>query len=390
VRRLRVVIVCGILHPSYGGPPAVIRSHVEHLSRHADVSVYGVAAPAEVHDVERMFPGASIFPATWPRRWFRGSGLYRGLQDAAKRADVIHAHMVWDHPVWAAWRIGRGSGVPVIVTPHGSLADAWRLRGTLKKVYRIAVLNGLMNEVAAVQALSDHEAAACRARGIRVPIVMIPNGLPEAAYEADEDPGDALAAWPQLRGRRILLYLGRLAGGKGLDVLVEAWCAVKAEAARGRWLLVLTGSDYRGYGSVLRALLARHGPQDTTLLTGPVYGRLKWALLAASDATVLPSLGEGFSMAILEAMAAGRPVLYTPQCHFPELAAERGGWEVDGGRDSLADGLRRLTTESPSVLREFGSRGRQLGRSKYTAERVAEQLAGLYAHVTGIGVRAPA
>src|SRR5689334_12023787 len=132
---MHVAIVSGLLSESYGGPPAVVRAHVAALSGRADVTVFGVAASQDLPAVRADLPDVLAFPPTWPKRWFRGKGLFASLQSHIRSYDVVHAHMLWDHSVWAAARVAQGAHVPLVVTPHGSLSDIWRYRSLHKRVY---------------------------------------------------------------------------------------------------------------------------------------------------------------------------------------------------------------------------------------------------------------
>jgi hypothetical protein len=96
---LRVGIITGILHPSYGGPAAVVASHASALAGHVSVEVFGVVGPGEEEGVRASLPNAHLFPRNFPARWFRGAGMAGALKAAAARVDVLHAHMLWYLPV---------------------------------------------------------------------------------------------------------------------------------------------------------------------------------------------------------------------------------------------------------------------------------------------------
>ncbi len=372
----RVAVVCGELHLAYGGPAQVVRRHFAALRNRADVTIYGAAEPAHMADIVRDLPGARLFPAARPRRWFRGRGLRQALERDAAGFDVVHAHMFWEHGVWAAWRAARAAGKPLVVTPHGAVSDPWRLRGLHKTLYGRLVASRILGDVAALHVFTRHEAEAFRRYGYPGRIEVIPNGLPAAEFAKEADRRTALDTWPALRGRRVMLYLGRLWHEKGLDLLPAAWAA--ARQADSDWILALAGPDFRGWQSALESAIGRLDIGEHVLLTGAVRGPLKDSLLAVADCVVLPSHGEGFSMTLLEAMAAGRPTLFTEPCRLPELSEAGGGWCVEDTKDGLVNGLRGVMGMGVTELRATGAKARVLGREHFTMEAVANRLVALY------------
>jgi glycosyltransferase involved in cell wall biosynthesis len=90
-------------------------------------------------------------------------------------------------------------------------------------------------------------------------------------------------------------------------------------------------------------------------------------------------------MAILEALAARKPVLATTSCHFPELAAADGGIIVEPTEEGVTSGLRDLLEQSEAERRSLADRGRALVESEYTWDRQAERLASVYRWVAGGG-----
>lgn len=372
---LRVGVVSGLLDTRYGGPSTAIKVHVDALRRSLPVVVFGVAPRGREQEVREYFESPFIFTVTWPGRWFRGRGLGNALRANALGVDVFHAHMLWDYPVYATWQAAKRLKLPFVVTPHGSLIDPWRRRGLKKRMYRWLILNGMFRDVGALHVLTDFEERACREIGIRARIEVIPNGLPEATYDRRSTSTLAWETWPDLKGRRVMIYLGRLWGEKGLDILPQAWRDSRADDG---WLLVIAGPDYRRYEAHLRSRIDALGLEKDVLIVGPVSGPLKWSLLASAECLVLPSHSEAFSMVLLEAMAAGRPSIYSIDCHLPVLARVGGGWEVPADREALGAALvnaRRLDT---TTMREVGEKAALLGRSEFTAELVAERLVALY------------
>ena len=72
--RLRVGILCGPIHPKFGGPAAVVAAHLKVLSDYVDVTLFGVVDQADRHEVAELYPDAFLFDRTYPKLWYRAKG----------------------------------------------------------------------------------------------------------------------------------------------------------------------------------------------------------------------------------------------------------------------------------------------------------------------------
>ena len=232
-------------------------------------------------------------------------------------------------------------------------------------------------------ALTGAEAAEARAlwatRGLPLgdeQISVVPNGVDPDEF-ARLPSGEGFRARWGLGAGPVALFLGRLEERKGLGLLIPAF-ADAARAAPGARLL-LVGPDGSA-GARLRARVEACHLADRVTFTGWLAGDDRLAALAAADLFVLPAVGEGFSMATLEAMASGVPVLLTPDCHFPEVADAGAGLVVPRDAAALSAALRALLTDADRRA-SMGRRARELVQSRYTWPQIAARLARVYEHV---------
>lgn len=138
--------------------------------------------------------------------------------------------------------------------------------------------------------------------------------------------------------------------------------------------LLVAGPDDGGRRDLISR--ARCAP-DQIVLTGLLTGEDRLAAYAAADLFALPAIGEGFSVAVLEAMASGLPVVLTPGCHFPEVEPAGAGLVVEREAGALAAGLRSLLVD-PARRRRMGASARELVGREYTWSRIVDRLDAVY------------
>lgn len=206
----------------------------------------------------------------------------------------------------------------------------------------------------------------------------------------------ALADWPRLKvvhcgiepaafgapapmpeGGPHLVAIGRLAEQKGFSLLVEA-VALAVRDLPGLRLTILGDGPLR---PELEATIAGKGLDQVVRLAGWADEAGVRTGLAQAQALILPSFAEGLPVVVMEAMAAGRPVIATAIAGVPELLREgREGWLVPAGdAEALAGAIRTLAATPPERLAEMGAAARQRVFARHDIDKEAARLAGYFA-----------
>jgi glycosyltransferase involved in cell wall biosynthesis len=311
-------------------------------------------------------------------------GPEANLEGSVARAEVVHLHGLWQGHTRRGALAARRADVPYIVAAHG-MAEPWALRhkALKKKVYTALVEGKNLRRASCLHALSRPEIGHLRAFAPRAPICLVPNGVDLRPFDDLPPRSELEAEHPELAGKFILLFYGRLHVKKGLDLLAKALGAIGSD--RADLHVVLAGNDDGALKPFRNEVESLH-MSDRVTCVGHASSERARRIWGAADAFILPSYSEGFSMAILEALAARKPVVATTSCHFPELARAEGGIVVEPTEAGVTAGLRDLLERSDVERRDLAGRGRTLVESQYTWDRQAERLAGVYRWVAGGGV----
>jgi glycosyltransferase involved in cell wall biosynthesis len=244
-------------------------------------------------------------------------------------------------------------------------------------LYAALIETRILQGAACLRALTLDEADDYRSIGLSNPIVVVPSGI-DAPEEASGE--EFYALHPELRGKRIVLFLGRLHEKKGLPMLLRAWSrAARPDEAH----LVIAGPDSDDMLSQLERTRSELKLESTVTFAGMLSGSRKWSALAAASLFVLPSYSEGFSIAVIEAMAMALPVLLTHQCHIPEVAKRKCGWAIDPEINPLEEALGEFFQLSSCEASRMGERGRELVSQRYQWSVVGKQMAEVYNWLEG-------
>ena len=304
-------------------------------------------------------------------------GLLPWLRAHRDEFDAVISHGLWQYHGFATWRAWRGARGKRFVYAHGML-DPWFKRTYPKKhlkkwLYWPWAEYRLLREARAVFFTCEEEKRLARESFwlYRVNEAVAPLGLAEPPGPPERQIAAFHEAYPQLRGRPFLLFLGRVHPKKGVDLLLEAWASRPSMLA-----LVIAGP---GEPAFLEQLRAKAGIGPTSpIWTGMLTGDLKWGALRAAEAFMLPSHQENFGLAVVEALACGTPVLISNKVNiWREILEDRAGLAADDtveGIDRLLAGWEILDAAEKEAYRRR-ARGSFEGRfqvDRATAGLVAQ------------------
>lgn len=315
-----------------------------------------------------------LLPALWNER---------GLE-------AIHSHAL-GRLGGIALTVARRRKLPFVVTIHGGVLD---LPETLKQNFASTPARGwewgrifgllfkarrVLDDCDAILTCNPREATLMREKYPGKRVQVQPHAVATADFARDHR-GAAQKAFPQIRGKKILLCVGRIDPVKNQGWLIEQFPAVLKSHPDA--MLVLAGAcTDKHYGMQLVQRIQQLGIETRVLLTGglpPGDPRLL-GLFQEAALVLLPSISETFGLVILEAWAAGAaPVSSRTSGARSVIQHGENGFLFDLEKPaSFHDAVNALLTKEP-LARQFGARGKEYVKAEFDAQVLARRVKQLY------------
>jgi glycosyltransferase involved in cell wall biosynthesis len=293
------------------------------------------------------------------------------LDSMVQSVDLVHTHLPFIFPTYAAAHSAFRNGKPLFYHQRGVFDPArLRFRSLKKKFYLNAIELPILRRVNTLIALTASEVSSYRELGLTIPCRVVPNGVTVT---------DLKSTAPSLLGipndAQVVLFLGRLHPTKGAEILLRSFAAIRDRVPKA--LLVLAGPDEFGLETQFNAMAKASGLSRRVIFPGMVSGEAKLQLLQRADLFCLPSMGEGFSIAVLEALANATPVLLSPGCHFPEVVNAGVGVIAEPRVLDFGNAMVNLLS-NPEDLKKMGTAGRRFVQDNYSWSTIADRMIEVY------------
>jgi glycosyltransferase involved in cell wall biosynthesis len=289
----------------------------------------------------------------------------------ARSADIIHAQ--WSLTAMIGVLLKKIYKKPLVLTERGSSLNA-----AMEYRFTRMVLKWILENCDYITANSFNQISRIKSLGFEGNVCAVPNGIDTDKFRP-EDKNKARNRLGLPKDKRIILFVGWLVKGKGVDYLLESVKKIKVHFPDMLVVIVGGGLEFKNY----KRYVSENGLERSVVFTGPKMSDEIPKFMNAADIFVLPSLSEGRPNVVAEAMACGLPVIATAVNGTPEL--------IEDGIDGIL-----IEPESPkdiedAVLRLFGdtklyeaikSRARNsIMRKKITWNTTADNFFDIYNEV---------
>lgn len=311
---------------------------------------------------------------------FLSPGMFTDALKTVRDSDIVHLHDTRTVQNLIYGMAAKCANIPYVVQPHGTLTSPSERSTHLKSVSDHIYVRNLIANAAGILALNSTEAKKCEMLGAkRSSITVVPNGIDVSIRSQAPPKGSFRREYSIPEGCKFVLYLGRLHGSKGIELLLTAFSTVSSELDSVR--LFLVGPD-DGYGSTISRMVKRLGIEDKVVMTGSVSESLKYGAYSDADVFVTPEF-YGFPLTFLEAMLFGAPIVTTDKGDRLEWIDGNVGFVADNSADGLSSAiLKILMNESLAKAIRVREAGTIVG---YDWSMICDSVDHIYAEIVGAG-----
>lgn len=380
--RVCMVYIGGLTPRKGGGVASVINNIVKQTAEKIDYSLLTVYDETELRDIREIYPSTVKIEYVKPAGTFFGRLMHHLLEEVPGEVDVLHFH---DFPLF-------GSDFPLsvkgylkkmslIYSHHIGLEQvindelAYGGSGRVMLGYYHWVLGhsgGIWRRVVAnSRYVVDHDLG--RFKGLKDKVCIIRNGV-DVDRIRRQKPID-------LEGEPSILFVGHLLYRKGIDILLTAFNKLLLQRIGPNPMLHIVGSGQ--LENSCREYVANHElSRRVRFFPGQTIAEsLKFGMMKGADMIVVPSRHESFAIVVLEAMAAGKPIVTTRVGGIPEFFEDAvNGILTYPSSDRIATAIKSLC-ENRKLAEEYGKNNEKIVRS-FDWKNIAQSYVDLYNSVS--------
>lgn len=316
---MKALHILPTVDPRGGGPMEGVRQYGLELKKIGhEVEVVTLDDPAAAYIADFPLKVHAMGPSLGSYRY--SSKFIPWLKANVSDYDYVIVNGLWQFHSFGAWYVMHGMHIPYFVFTHGMLDPWFKNTYPLKHIkkwfywpwadYRL-----LRDAVAVLFTCEEEKLLARKSFWLYKATEEVIN------YGTKTPPSDDEAlrtifhvAYPDLREKRMLLFLSRIHEKKGCDLLIEAFAKVASQDSKLH--LLMAGPDQTGLVTKLQSQAQHLGIADRITWPGMLQGDMKWGAFYASEAFVLSSHQENFGIAVAEAMGCSLPVLISDKVNI--------------------------------------------------------------------------
>ncbi|TFE67149.1 glycosyl transferase [Methylacidiphilum sp. Yel] len=305
------------------------------------------------------------------RKYYLSIHLKQYLLETISHYDIVYIYSLYRFPPTIAAYYARKYHIPYVMNPHGSLDPfLFKKKRLLKFPHEKLFDFPNLNHASAIHYTSLEEQQLTLPLKLKAPGIIIPLGIDVKQHRYPLK--GLFRGQYNLFKHKILLFFGRINFKKGLDLLIPAFSQIIQRHKEA--VLILAGPDNEGYGKEVSNWIKEFNLEKHVIFTGMITGDKKIALLADADVFILPSYTENFGIAVVEAMAAGIPVIISNKVNiWREVKQGNAGIVVSCNVEEIAKACIELLSNE-SLRLTMGKNGQKIAEDLFSIEKTTIKL----------------
>lgn len=330
----------------------------------------------QVHYFERDLPG----------NYFFSRKLRQACHDRIRRSDfdLVYVASNWGYPFLPACRAALGAKIPYVITPRTSfMQSTWRGKYVKKRLYHDFLERPLINNASALHYTTSFEAQESAWLKLKTETFIVPNPVNLAEFEQLPEDQNFRRRYGIAESENVLLYLGRVEQRKGIELSLSAFARITDSFPASRF--VIAGPEEDDYKKILLKRIAELNIVDRVIFTGYLNPSQRLDALVDANLFILTSYSENFGMSVVEAMAAGLPVVISDRVGLADIVQRRGaGLVVPLDIEKISGALIALLHD-PMLCRQIGNRAKRVLHESYAPETVAHDMLREFDRILSVG-----
>ncbi len=383
---MKVLQIISSVNPTGGGPvEALNHLGAAIISMGHQVEIASLDSPDAPFASGSPLPVHLLGPAS--NGYAYSSRLVPWLRTNRSHYDVVVVNGLWQFHSFGAWRALRNSDTPYVVYTHGML-DPWfkkqyPLKHLKKWLYWPWAEYRVLRDAQAVLFTCEEERLLARKSFwlYRCNEAVVSLGTSDPAGKPAADIQEFFRCFPDLKDKKLVLFMGRIHPKKGCDLLIEAFA--KMLRTYPEWQLIMAGPDQLAWRAKLHQRAEELGIAKQLTWTGMLGGSMKWGALRAAEIFVLPSHQENFGIAVAESLAVGVPALISDKVNiWREILDDGAGIVAQDTYDGTCKLLQSYLELSEEKKRAMRKRARTCFSERFEIRKAAENLLRVLSSVT--------
>jgi len=378
---LKLLRVIRSLHPAGGGPVDGLRQCIPHLAKRGIETTALSLDPPESPWLSD-FPCETLSLGPVLGGYGFSLGLVRSIRNLSCYFNSVIVEGIWQYHSFATWRALRSSTIPYFVYTHGMLdpwfKHAYPLKHLKKSLYWPLADYKLLRDASGVLFTTMAECRSARNSFSRyfAREYVVGYGASPCPDPSRIDYNTYFNLFPELIGKEIYLFLGRIHPKKGVDILIRAFSQISPHNSNRH--LVLAGPVSSDYRIQLERLACSLAIESRITWTGHLHSNLKWAAYSSSSLFCLPSHQENFGVSVAEALSASLPVAISSSVNIADrVEASGAGFVRSDTVIGTLDALQSFSCLNSDLRLLMCRRAYSLFASEFQWDTVSERLAQL-------------